>query len=741
MNWIPERNVVSVEGQGTDVHDKNVRCSLIRRPGLKTFVTLPLAPVRGVFPGEFRLFAVGGDHFYEILSSGTIIDRSTPGFSGSSGIGTAGGAIGNDGNPVLGFFNGNQMLLVSAGYAYVDNGNGPVQCQPSIGLNDLVVDPAPSGGVTLTDLQLGGLNTIILSPSYTFTAKDIGQLVTITSGTGFTPGTYTITALLYGNAGQPTGNALLNTGAGTAGSTGGHGVVGTAGTAGYVLTTATGGSFDATDVGRTIQILSGAGFNVGLSQPVTAITSNGGAVGASAWGTPGSSLGTGVEYLGNYTFTDFKIGSLPNTIFTPSHLFSAEDVGHNITITSGAGFTPGTYTITQLLMTGGGVPSGGAVLSASAGTAGSTGGHGTLGSNTIAATCGALMDGYFFVGVGKYDPISGTVKPTKSVQFSALDVDGGGLSWNPLDTFIKHGYPDNVISLFADHEELYTFGDLESTQVWRDTGNADNPFQPDAGAVMHIGIQAPFSVTRLGNGVAWIGGDVRRGTRRAYHAVGFNPVPVSTPDVEAAWAKYPNIQDAVSFPFADQGHEYWVITFPSANSAHGATWVYDVATGWWHQWGWWMTGNNDWGRIRTWVHCVVALDKVTDVHYGGDWGSGVIYIMSSKYLTDDGSLLVRRRRAPHLTNENMRRFYSRFEIDCDRLGMQRIFWNRLGNGRDRIWQLDSSQSSETGGVTLTLGFSDDRTQSFQTVFSQTLDPSVDVMLSNAYLNWVDATWH
>ena len=55
--------------------------------------------------------------------------------------------------------------------------------------------------------------------------------------------------------------------------------------------------------------------------------------------------------------------------------------------------------------------------------------------------------------------------------------------------------------------------------------------------------------------------------------------------------------------------------------------------------------------------------------------------------------------------------------------------------------MDASQSSETAPVSLTLGFSDDRTQSFQTVFSQTLDQSIDVTLSNAYLNWVDATWH
>jgi hypothetical protein len=747
MNWIPERNPVSVEGQGTDVHDKNVRCSLIRRPGLQTFVTLPNVPVRGVFAGENRLFAVGGDHFYEITREGYVIDRSTAGFTApapynvppwsATGAGTAGGTIGIETapvpvRPVQCFLSGNQILLVSAGHAYCDNGNGPVVCRQSIPLNDLVVDPAPAGGLNLTDLQLGGNSMIVLSPSHYFTSDDVGQPLTITAGTGFTPGNYTVNALLYGNTGQPTGAALLNAGAGTAGSTGGTGTLGYGGTAGYVLTTATGGSFDSTDVGRTIQITGGTGF-FGVTQPVIQVTSNGGAVGSSQWGSPGASLGTGVEYLDTYSLTDLKIGALTNLISSASYKFTATDVGQSINITSGTGFTPGSYTITSLQISGGGYPSGNAYLDRAAGTAGSTGGHGTVGTNQLTASSGAFMDGYFFA--VESSPTNNS--PTKTVNFSALDVDGGALFWNPLDYFVKHAYPDNVAMLWADHEELYTFGDMQSTQVWRDTGNADNPFQPDPGAIMHIGCQAPFSVVRLGNGVAWIGEDVLRGTRKAYLATGYNPTPISTPAVEAQWAKMSSVADAVAFTYADQGHELWVITFPTGD----ATWVYDLSTGWWHQWGWWNPGINNWNQIRTWVHCVVALGSAIDKHYGGDNSTGQIYVMSSQFKTDDGNLMMRRRRAPHLTNENMRRFYSRFEIDCDRLGMQRVFWNRLGNGRDRIWQMDTSQASETASVVLTVGWSDDRTQSFQLAYSQTVDPSVDVMLSNAYLNWVDATWH
>jgi hypothetical protein len=564
----------------------------------------------------------------------------------------------------------------------------------------------------------------VYSASYSFTQDDVGQPLSITSGTGFNTGTFTITAIQLGGGGQPTGNAILNSSAGLTGSTGGHGALGVGGTPGHVLTTATGGAFDATDIGRTVQITGGTGFNL-ISQPITAVTSNGGAVGATLWGTPGASLGTGIESLGSYTFNDLVLGGYAGVVSTPSHPFTQLDVGQVLQITGGTGFTPGSYTITQLQVSAGGGPTGAAILNAAAGTPNSTGGTGVMGSNQVKATTGTFLDGYFFAATNN----------KKIVNFSSLDVDAGGLGWNPLDYFIKHAYPDNVAALFADHEELYVFGDLESTQVFRDTGNADTPFMPDPGAIMHIGCQAPYSVARLGNGVAWIGVDERRGARRAYHAVGYNPIPVSTPAVEAQWAQYSTVKDAVAYTYADQGHELWVINFPSGN----ATWVYDATTQWWHQWGNW--NNPGWQRHRVWVHCVVALDGITEKHYGGDFATAQIYVMSRTYKTDDGWPIHRRRRSPHNTNENMRRFYSRFEIDCDVSGLQRVFWNRLGNGRDRIWQLDTAQSSETGGVSLTLGFSDDRTQSFQTMFTQNLDPSVDVQLANAYLNWVDATWH
>lgn len=640
MNWMPERSGVSVEGQGTDVHDKNVRCHLLGSPGLKLWSTLPKSPVRGLFPGSYRMFAAAGNSFYEVFSGGTYTDRSVAGFSGSSGVGPSGTTIGNDGLPVQCIFNGNQALVISAGNAYCDNGNGPVQVQFSIPLVGLVIDAADATGKTLT---------------------------------------------IPGEAAP----------------------------------------FDQTDVGRTIQITAGTGFTLGTNV-IASVNATGEAIGTSSWGTPGSQYGVGFELLSR-TWTDLRLSS-PTIIGSSSAPFGEGDVGVKLTITGGTGFIPGTYTIIGIVLGSDATPTGLAILDGVAGAAASTGGTGSTAPQYVTAFQGAFLDGYYFV-------IPSPV--TKSVYFSKLR---DGTVWDPSDVFQKENYPDNIAALISDHQELYTFGQLQSTQVFRDTGNLDNRFVPDPGAAMHIGCQAPWSVVRLTNGVAWIGWDVTRGARQAYHAVGYNPVVISTPAIEDEWSSYTQIMDAVAFTYSDLGHEYWVITFPTPN----VTWVYDSKTQWWHRRGWWNTGTSNWERIRGWVHCVCALygDEGTEHHYVGDWQNGKIYTMDWRWKTDDGNPIYRRRDAPHHTLENQRRFYARFEIDCDVLAENnRVYWNRLGCGRDRIWRLDTHQDSETGGVTLTLAYSEDRRKTWYYMFPQTLDPSVQVALVNAYLNYVDATWH
>lgn len=409
--------------------------------------------------------------------------------------------------------------------------------------------------------------------------------------------------------------------------------------------------------------------------------------------------------------------------------FDATDIGCPVTVTGGAGFNVGSITITAV------DANGMATGSSSWGTAGSTGGTaiewlgtvvgGAFVPSYVTASCGAYLDGTFFA----------ATPSNKTVYFSGVNdgVDG----WDPLNVLSKISYPDNVAMMLCDHQEIYLFGDEESTEVWRDVGNADNPFQKDPGCFMHYGCCSPWATVRVGGGVAWIGGDVRRGERVAFVAVGYTPQRVSTAAVEKAWASYATVGDAVAYSIIHDGQEFWVISFPTAN----ITWAYSLTLGEWHQRGWWNGAG--WDRQRGAFHCCVALatgaTPSNEQHYVGDWQNGNIYTMSAAYATDNGVAIHRRRRAPHLSNENKRRFYSRAEVDAD-VGSadideapQRIAWRRFGEGRDRVWQLD-----DDGAGNLTIGWSDDRCKNFATktaINVSDTSPSVVAL----YLRFVEGT--
>lgn len=275
----------------------------------------------------------------------------------------------------------------------------------------------------------------------------------------------------------------------------------------------------------------------------------------------------------------------------------------------------------------------------------------TASSNVFASSL-AFIDGYF------------VVSQPQSQEFSISGILDGTM-WNALDEAAKEAYPDNISAVFADHEELYFFGDEQSTEVWQDTGNANFPFQRVPGYIMHYGSAAQYSPCRLTNGVAWLAIDESRGACVAIHAIGFSPNIVSTPAVENAWAQYPTISDAVSFSYIEEGHHFWVITFPSGN----ATWCYDASTGQWHQRGWWNGASND--RQRQMFHAYVGLvahgmaSALAPVHFVGDWQNGKIYIQRLNLPQDNGVQIQVQRACPYLSNEGKRMFGMRAQLDAE----------------------------------------------------------------------------
>ena len=200
-----------------------------------------------------------------------------------------------------------------------------------------------------------------------------------------------------------------------------------------------------------------------------------------------------------------------------------------------------------------------------------------------------------------------------------------GTTVDPLDFASAEGSPDGLVSMIVDHREVWLYG-TNSVEVWYDAGLADFPLQRIQGAFNEIGCAATYSVAKLDNGLFWLGADAR-GQGIVYRANGYTGVRISTHAIEYAIAQYGNISDAVAYTYQQEGHSFYVLTFPSAN----ATWVYDVATQAWHERAGWE--NNQFVRHRS--NCQMAFNSEIVV---GDFENSNIYAFDMDLYADNGSI-------------------------------------------------------------------------------------------------------
>lgn len=226
-----------------------------------------------------------------------------------------------------------------------------------------------------------------------------------------------------------------------------------------------------------------------------------------------------------------------------------------------------------------------------------------------AVTVGYL-DGYFVFN----EPNSQRVWVT-----SLLD----GTSIDPLDFASAEGSPDGLVAVNVDHREAWLFG-TDSVEVWYDVGGTDFPLQRIQGAFNEIGCVAAFSIAKLDNSLFWLGTDAR-GQGIVYKANGYTGQRVSTHAIEYAIAQYGNISDALAYTYQQEGHGFYVLTFPSAN----ATWVYDAATQAWHE----RAGlvNGAFTRHRSNCQCNFGGETIV-----GDFENGNIYKYSLEVYSDNG---------------------------------------------------------------------------------------------------------
>lgn len=222
----------------------------------------------------------------------------------------------------------------------------------------------------------------------------------------------------------------------------------------------------------------------------------------------------------------------------------------------------------------------------------------------------SYIDGYFVFN-----------QPNSQIIWVTAPLDGTSI--NPLAFAAAESTPDNVVAVMTNNREVWVFG-TATTEVWYDAGTIPFPLAPIQGAYNEVGCVATYSIAKLDNGLFWLGADAR-GFGVVYRNKGYTAVRISTHAVEYAIQNYGNISDAVAYTYQQEGHAFYVLTFPSAN----ATWVYDVATNAWHERAGFALG--EFQRHRS--SCQMNFNQKTIV---GDYENGNLYSFNLDVYEDNG---------------------------------------------------------------------------------------------------------
>lgn len=289
------------------------------------------------------------------------------------------------------------------------------------------------------------------------------------------------------------------------------------------------------------------------------------------------------------------------------------------------------------------------------------------------------------------------------VTFDALDFASAESNFEP------------IVRLYVNHGELLLFKETV-TEIWRASPDADLVFARDTNAAIEQGCAAPWSVVGMDNSVFWLGQN-SEGGGIVWKLNGYTPQRVSTDAIETAIQTYDDISDAQGFAYQQEGHTFYVLTFPKSR----ATWVYDAGTQLWHQRAYLDPATGRLDRHRSNCHLYYA-----GAHIVGDCRVGALFTLDLDYYQDGTDPMPAIRAAAHISgpdegwiihnklqiqmetgvglnsglgsdpqilldwsNDGGHTWSNQHPKSIGRMGKygQRVRWTKLGRARDRVYRV------------------------------------------------------
>jgi hypothetical protein len=218
---------------------------------------------------------------------------------------------------------------------------------------------------------------------------------------------------------------------------------------------------------------------------------------------------------------------------------------------------------------------------------------------------------------------------------------------------LKDSQSDNLQGLQELNREVWLIGERAS-EIWFNAGGANFAWQRIPGAAPPIGTSAPQSIMQVGDSLAWLGRTLQ-GENIIVQTQQYSWKRISQHGVETQISSYPLVADAFAYSYEEEGHLFYVLTFPTADK----TWVYD-SNGTWHERLSYDTNTGQFHRERP--NCYANFQNLRLV---GDYQSGQIHQMSRQFYTDADEPIVAIRRCPHVwsAEDRKRRFSTALQIE------------------------------------------------------------------------------
>lgn len=281
----------------------------------------------------------------------------------------------------------------------------------------------------------------------------------------------------------------------------------------------------------------------------------------------------------------------------------------------------------------------------------------------------SFQDGYFIAADGATN------------QWRLSDFNNG-TSWpnDPSHVGALQSKADKTLATAVLNRQLYVMGSIVS-EPWYDEGYQLFPYQRNNYYNIDYGTLSNTSIATGFDRMVWLGANEKSGPAIMV-TTGSQPQQISNDGINFELASLTNPQDSFGFIFRQDGHVFYVATFPTDNK----TYAFDFNTNKFFT----LTDEN--------LDCFVArrVAYFNNSYFFVSFKDGNLYELNSKYTTYDGEIIPRFRICDHIRLP-----------DNSRFGLKNIFIT-----------MESGESDEDSTISLSL--SKDGGISFGTIMSKQL---------------------